>query len=247
MKKHIFVLHPAVGPTRDPAELAGMIGADVTITVGGLDAGPVHLASQYEVALAVPDCCAKARQAEAAGVDAIVIDCMGDVGVAEIRENVRIPVLGPYQTSLAVASLLGQRCGIATMARQVVPVMYAEARRYGFADAIAALDAIDMSVAEMAADPEERDRRLADLCRRMVERDGADTIILGCTEMLGAETRLSATLRALGADVAVVQPLVATIAVAAAMLDARLAHSKTAYPFPMFGNHVGYPHLGGAA
>lgn len=243
--KHILVLHPAVGPARDPAELESLARDGLTISVAGLDVGPERLASQYEVALAVPDCCAKAKRAEAAGVDAIVIDCMGDVGVAEIRENVRIPVFGPYQTSLAVASLLGQRCGIATMVREVVPVMYAEARRHGFAGNVAALDAIDMSVAEMAADPDERDRRLVALCERMVRRDGADTIILGCTEMLGAEAGLSAALRERGVDVALIEPLTATIAIASAMLDAKLSHSKAAFPFPIFGTHVGYEHLYG--
>ena len=43
-------------------------------------------------------------RAEKEGYDAIVIYCFSDVGIDAIRENVRIPVIGPGETSLAVAS-----------------------------------------------------------------------------------------------------------------------------------------------
>ena len=50
-----------------------------------------------------------ADAAEKEGYDAIVIYCFSDVGIDAIRENVRIPVIGPGETSLAAASMICNR------------------------------------------------------------------------------------------------------------------------------------------
>ena len=245
MNKHIRIIHPDIGPARDLGDLHYLERDDLLLSSVGLDVGPSQLASQFEVALGVPDTCAKVMAAEKEGVHAIVIDCMGDVGVAEARECVAIPVLGPYETSLNVASLLGHKCGVATMVDEVIPVMGSFARKYGFEHNVASIRAINMDVASMQADPEQRDRRLIELCRQLVVDDGADTIILGCTEMIGAEVAVKKALSNEGITIPIIQPLTAAITVAAALLDAGLTHSKRAFPTPGFGPTAGYDFLPG--
>ena len=243
MNKHIRIIHPAIGAARDLEELQHLERDDLQLSCVGLDVGPSELASQFEAALGVPDTCAKAIAAEKEGVHAIVIDCMGDVGVEEARECVSIPILGPYETSLNIASLLGHKCSVATMVDEVVPVMGSFARKYGFEHNVASIRAINMDVASMMAHPAKRDKRLIELCRQLVVEDGADTIILGCTEMLGAEVPVNEALSAEGISVPIIQPLTAAITVAAALLDAGLTHSKKAFPTPGFGATSGYDFL----
>ena len=243
MDKHIRIIHPTIGPARDLGELHHLERDDLRLSSVGLDVGPSELASQFEVALGVPDTCAKVIAAEKEGVHAIVIDCMGDVGVAEARECVSIPILGPYETSLNVASLLGHKCSVATMVDEVIPVMGSFARKYGFEHNVASIRAINMDVASMMENPAKRDKRLIELCRQLVVDDGADTIILGCTEMMGAEVPVNVALSAEGINIVIIQPLTAAITVAAALLDAGLTHSKRAFPTPRFGPTSGYEFL----
>ncbi len=65
--------------------------------------------------IAVPEMVRLAIEADGEGVDALIIDCMGDTGLAEMGEAVGIPVYGPTQTSMAFASRQGQKFSVLTM------------------------------------------------------------------------------------------------------------------------------------
>jgi allantoin racemase len=39
----------------------------------------------------------------------VVIDCMGDPGLFGARECVSIPVLGPMQTAMGIAAMMGHK------------------------------------------------------------------------------------------------------------------------------------------
>lgn len=65
-------------------------------------------------------------KAEKEGYDAIVIYCFSDVGIDAIRENVRIPVIGPGETSLAAASMLCNRFTVLTSESINIPRTYFE-------------------------------------------------------------------------------------------------------------------------
>lgn len=74
-----------------------------------------------------------AIQAERDGFDAIVIYCFSDVGLEACRENVRIPVIAPGETALAVAQTLCNRFVVVTGAGWSIPRTYRRMMRNGIA------------------------------------------------------------------------------------------------------------------
>lgn len=243
MKKHIRIIHPSIGAIQYSGYFRHLENDDLKLSAVNVTSGPDTLASRFEVALAVPDTCAKAIEAEHEGVDALVIDCMGDVGCAESRECVSIPILGPYETSLHVAGLLSHKFAVVTMVDAVVGVMESAAKQYGVADKLSSIRAINMSVEEMHTDTVRRNQRLVEVSQQLIDEEGVGAIILGCAEMRGAETAVSESLLESGFNVPVIEPLRTTILIAAALVEARLAHSKTSFPFPQKNRIVGYDSL----
>src|SRR3954464_3299342 len=99
---HVRVLVPvtASGP-RNADDLDGLVGPGINLSCAFIPEGPPSIESRFDEVFSVPWLVALAVEAERDGVDAIVIDCMGDPGLAPLREAVRIPVLGVAQTAMS--------------------------------------------------------------------------------------------------------------------------------------------------
>ena len=78
---------------RDKSEFRALERPGLTISHVEIETGPASIECEYDEALAVPGTIAKIVEAERDGCDAVVIDCMGDPGLASGRECVSIPVL----------------------------------------------------------------------------------------------------------------------------------------------------------
>ena len=85
-------------------ELARIATPNVEYTVRSLEAGPASIESEFDDRVASPYVLDQVVQAEREGFDAVFVSCMGDVATNAARELVRIPVVAPYQTCMAVAS-----------------------------------------------------------------------------------------------------------------------------------------------
>src|SRR4030042_2895517 len=94
---------------------------DTELSVVCLDKGPASTESRYERASAVPDTVAKIVQAERDGAEAVIPDCMGDPGLEEGREMVSIPVIGPPETSMHFAAMLGHRFSVGPVLDRLIP------------------------------------------------------------------------------------------------------------------------------
>ena len=94
-------------PTMDDRErmLSAAVSDGVEISVDCIKRGPDELDCNTDEAFAAPELVKEAIRAEQDGFDAIVIYCFSDVGLAAVRENVRIPVIGPGETSLSAANM----------------------------------------------------------------------------------------------------------------------------------------------
>src|SRR5690606_5773638 len=119
--------------------IAHLAGPDLRFTHSLLDRGPPSIESLYDEALAVPDTLVKVVVAERAGADAIVIDCMGDPGLKPARERVSVPVLGPAESAMHFAAMLGQTFSIVTILDSVRPMLTDLARLYGVHEKLASI------------------------------------------------------------------------------------------------------------
>ena len=85
------------------------LSSDAEVSVDCIKKGPDELDCNTDEAFAAAEMVKESIRAEKEGYDAIVIYCFSDVGIDAIRENVRIPVIGPGETSLAAASMICNR------------------------------------------------------------------------------------------------------------------------------------------
>lgn len=195
-----------------------------------LDQGPPSIESHTDEMLAVPGTLAKAIAAQAAGADAIIIDCMGDPGLQAVREVVSVPVLGPAETSMHLAAMLGHRFSIVTVLDSVKPLLANLALTYGVAGKLASIRAIGIPVLELVDRIEEVNAGLVREAVGAIENDDAHVIVLGCTGFLGCADQIARGLAERGIVAPVIDPIPATVCVAQALVKAKLRHSPITYP-----------------
>jgi len=213
---------------------------DVEISVVGLDRGPASLESDYEDALAVPDLLARVRTAEAEGMDAVIIDCMADPGLAPARELASIPIVGPAQTAMHLAAILAHRFSVITVLERDIPLMDRLARLYGLESSLASARPVHIPVLELGQDRERLMEALVEQSARAVTEDGAHAIVFGCTGMKGLAQEVERALAERGYPVPVIDPSLAALKLAEGLVDLGLSHSKRTSPPPPPKEMVGY-------
>lgn len=213
-------------------EIRPLERVDLRVSHALLDCGPASIESEFDEALAVPDTIRKAIDAERRGANAIIIDCMGDPGLHACREAVAIPVLGPCQSSLHTAALLGHRFAFVTVLERLRAMIDKLVAAYGLTSSFAAFRAVDIPVLEIGSDPERLRQALARESIAAVKQDHADVVVLGCTGFFGCAAGIRAALLKEGLDVPVIDPIPLTVHLADALVKSALAHSKCTYPAP---------------
>jgi Asp/Glu/hydantoin racemase len=150
------------------------------------------------------------------GCAGIYINTVGDYGLAELRPVSRIPVTGAGEGAIRTAQARGQRFAIVTIWPPALRFIYdavlaaTDAARdcvaihHLSADPdLATLDRPDNFVTDMKACAMSTMVRIRDACRRSIEQDGADVILLGCTCMQPTAAVLEAD------GLPVIEPMVA--------------------------------------
>jgi len=194
---------------------------DCKVTVICPSRGPVTIESSYDEAYAIAPMIDLVKEANKGDYDAIVLACFCDVGVEAAKEISLIPVLSLEETTLSVALLLGNKFGIMTEKRPRVAMKELHVRRHGLLERMASIRPLELSVAELAADPERTKAAGMALGQRMLEEDGAEVIIMGCAAMAGYSDDLERELQ-----VPVLDPLKVTLKVAEALVDMGVTHSR---------------------
>ncbi|MFX0124092.1 MAG: aspartate/glutamate racemase family protein [Candidatus Hodarchaeota archaeon] len=200
--------------------------SDTKISVTSLEKGPASIESMYDEQIASPWILKKVRKAEKDKFDAVVIDCMGDPALHAAREITEIPVVGPGEASFVLASIIGYKFSVLVVLKGVIPRFENKIRMYGFIDRLASVRSIEIPVLRLEKDEKTQNTLLVE-ARKAIKEDGADTIILGCTGMLGMAKELQ---EALG--IPVIDPTVASLKMAETLVDMEISHSKRAYPYP---------------
>lgn len=213
-------------------------GTEISVTL--LGKGPASIESRYDETVAVPDIVRKVVEAEDDGVDAVIIDCMADPGLDAAREMVTIPVVGPAETAMHLASMLGHRFSVITILDQVAPMFDRHAAKMGLVGRLASVRAVNISVLELG-DSERVVKALVEQSVKAVREDGAHVILFGCTGMIGLAGEVKKGLVEQGiVDVPVIDPGILAVKVAEALADLGLSHSKRTYPTPPEKLIVGY-------
>ena len=196
----------------------------------GTRSGAAILDSHYEATLADAFVLEAGASAQIEGYHAVCINSMSDSGLHALRSRLDIPVVGPGQASFHLAAMLGRRFSVVTMWPEWHWMYHKTARETGLGDRLASVRDIATrpDTAELLAGKEDIvfDKLLA-ACRKAIDEDGADALILGSTTMHQSHAWLSERL-----EVPLLNPGLVAFRLCEDLLALGLSHSKRAYPPP---------------
>ena len=125
----------------------------------------------------------------ALGPDGIVIACFGDPGLLALRELANCPVTGLAEAALAQAADFG-RCAILTGGQAWKPMLERLLPDLAHADRVCGIETVELSGAQIHADPQAAEAVLLQACRRIEQRWPVESLILGGAGLAGMAARL---------------------------------------------------------
>ena len=211
-----------INPNSNPAVTAGLDAALDTLRMAGgptircttLSEGPLGIECQKDVEQVTLPLRRLVEQDNAA--DAFVIACFSDPGLLVCREATRRPVFGINECGVLSALARGERFGIIAILEKSIARHQRYLRQMGLAERLAGERALGLSVAETASD-ERALARMEAVGRELVEKDGADVIVMGCAGMARHRRPLEITL-----GVPVIDPTQAAVAMAIGAVQAQM-------------------------
>jgi allantoin racemase len=198
----------------------------VRLTSGYLANGPASVESAVDEALAAPGVVDAALAAVAHGAEALVIDCMLDPGLDAAREMVTVPVIGCGEAAFSTAAATGPFSVVTVLDRQR-RAFEELARRYGIGPALRSVRSVGVSVLDLDRDSEHASAATIREARAAVVEDGAQTVVFGCTGMLGFDRPVA---EALDNSMPVIDPLPHAVAVAVDAVRRGARTDKALYP-----------------
>lgn len=205
---------------------------DTQIVIENLDTGPESLEFAYDKAYAELPTVQQAKKAEQEGHDGVIIYCFADPGLAAAREALSIPVVGLCETSIYIASLLGEKFTILLagskelFASKRIVVMN-RLKAYQFEHKCASIRPLGVPVLDLEAQHGKKLAQVLAQVRTAIEQDGADTIVLGCGGILQIREDTSSALNA-----PVIVPALAALKTCESLIQMNLMQSKRCYPVP---------------
>ena len=170
-----------------------------------LQDGPPGIETQLHVDSVVGPLCDLIER-EGNNTDAFVIACFSDPGLHSARETTTRPDMGISESSITTALTLGEKFGIIAILPKGITRHTRYIRLMGLEGRLAGDRAIGVGVTGLSAE-EEVESRMTAVGRKLIEEDGADTLIMGCAGMARYRHRLEDTL-----GVPVIDPSQAAVA-----------------------------------
>ena len=208
----------------------GLVRPGITVDFTGIRAGTTCLDSQFEATLADAFCLEAGIRAEQEGYAAICLNSMSDSGLAALRSRLSIPVTGPGRASFHLAADLGKRFSVVTMWPRWRWIYDKLALETGLSGRLASVRDINVrpDTQELLSGKEDSVFALLEAeCRKAIDEDGADVIVLGSTTMHQSHRYLSERL-----EVPVLNPGLVAYKQCEMLLDLGLSHSKRTYMPP---------------
>jgi allantoin racemase len=141
-------------------------------------------------------------------IDAFVIACYSDPGLAVCREATARPVFGINEAGVLTALARGEHVGVIAISQRSIRRHVRYMRQLGLMDRFAGERPLNMSVAEVASGAKTLDRMI-EVGEELRDKDAADVIVMGCAGMARHRQPLEAAL-----GIPVVDPTQAAVAMA---------------------------------
>jgi allantoin racemase len=185
------------------------------------DFGPRVIGSRAENALAQHGVLELVAR-HAAGCDAVVLGVSLDTALWACRELLDIPVIGMTEAGLLCGATVATRIGVLTYGVRMGPLYRELVEAHGFGSRLAGVEALDVTPQQTFDTPEAvRDAVVAG-ARRLIERDGAEAVLLAGAAMASMAGQLQHLL-----PVPLLDGVGCAVALAEAMVAMRLPKART--------------------
>lgn len=201
-----------------------LVAADVSLIES--ETGPRVIESMVEEEWAVRGLLESVESAEDE-MDAFVVGCFGDPGLAALREFTDTPVVGPAETSYHTAAMLGDTFTCLNLTDESEPLIHRAVHDYHLDSRLTSIRTLDLGVADIEHDSETIVTDMAAAGRAAIDEDGADVLIPGCMGLafMQVHEEIAAEL-----GVPFLDPVTLSLETARTWAEHGLAQSPTASP-----------------
>ncbi|WP_103070216.1 aspartate/glutamate racemase family protein [Aquimarina sediminis] len=147
------------------------------------------------------------RQASLEEFDALIIGCFYDPFLLEAREiSGDMVVVGPCHSSIEIALRLSNKFSVIIGQKKWEHEMHTAINEYGYSEHLASFRSVGMTVSQFQEDHKLTEQKLIEATQLAIEKDGAESIILGCTLEFGFYEKIQNMLR-----IPVIDPSIAAL------------------------------------
>lgn len=189
MPRKVRYIHPVCAPEEvDPMRrhLEEYCQQDTDLSIVCLSRGVKRLDYGYYQASVGMDILAAVKKAEQDGCDAAIIGCFDDPFLREAKEiSGSMAVVGLAESALHLASVLGDSFGIVCVEEKDRAQFRNLVRQYGCDHRFVSIQPLGLSVPELQKNENATAQRMEACVRKLVEEQGAEVVVLGCSMMFG--------------------------------------------------------------
>lgn len=182
----ILVINP-VGHSRwdeqDKRLYSSFASQGTEVDVISLPRGPPSVESPKSHAEVIPMVVDRALELHS-GFDAIIVNCFLDPAVDLLRGMIKKPVVGPCESSLAIASILSRRIAIVSVGGEALWMIEDRINQLGYRDYVTSIRGIGLSVLQLDEDLGRTKEAVIEAAKKSVD-NGAEVVVLGCTGLAG--------------------------------------------------------------
>ncbi len=155
---------------------------DTRVSVTNLEAGPPALNSSGDILESANAIYRRGAGTSADDYDAILIDCVFDPAVEELKEETGLPTFGPTRTTLPLIPLVAETFSIVARTERQCELLAETVDRYGYGGLIRSLRALGITYEE-AKKAEVFKSVMTERLREVAQDDGAGAVMFGSTTM----------------------------------------------------------------
>ncbi len=207
--------------------LSSGVSETTRISVDCIKEGPESIESSVDEVLVGREILKEVIQAQKESFDAVVIYCFSDPALHAARQTVDIPVIGPGETSLAIAGLLGHKFSVITTLQENIPRTEMRMRERGTDKlSLVSVRSLNIPVADLRENSEYTKQRLMEVCTKAIQEDGAEMIILGCLGLAGYGLLVQEKY-----SIPVIDPAFVSVGIAELLVKLKIRHSRITFPY----------------
>jgi len=236
--KNILVINPVVdaGWNKTVSDyLKEIARKDTLIEVVNIEKGPKTIESFYDENFAAPEILKIVRENKNQ-FDGIMINCFADPGLKAAREICNIPVAGPGESAMILASMLGHKFSIVSVKKNAIPMFEMKVVSLGLSKRLSSVKYIDIPVSELENDFCKTEEAIIRAINITIKQNNTEVAVLGCTGMLSLYGEVAKRV-----SIPVVEPAATALKVLEILIDLGISHSKAGlYMTPDVGKIIGY-------